>query len=432
MTRVATMIALAIALAAPAQAVPTTPSGGINWSAVLKALGGVLDSWRLSPFPRYTPTPIRTPTARPPTAPPTRTLTGSRTASPTRTATATRVDTATATATRTVPPTRTPIDTRPPTATGTATYTPSPRPTSTPIPTAGENGQIAFAVAEGLPPEQKLASAYIVFPYIVSNSSQDTRIELINMTSETLQLQCFYVRKSDCLEVGFFVSLTAQQPLAWIADEGTNNPLNFTAVPPFNPATNNDFGELKCAVDTVRPELSAHNALQGRSIVFDRVTGETVGYGAIGFQRLSPGGYSGVIDLDGFTYDACPDRLHFQVLTRKSGVPSSEMIVAPCAEDLLTQTPTETTVQLAIINEFEQVFSSSFRFRCLSSISFSSFNTLSNSTLGTETAHLVVRGVTTPLVGLVVDRFLGDNNALHTTANEPFLEGARPSTVIFP
>ena len=37
----------------------------------------------------------------------------------------------------------------------------------------------------------------------------------------------------------------------------------------------------------------------------------------------------------------------------------------PCAEDLLTQTPTETVVQMAIVNEFEQVFSSSYRQKCL-------------------------------------------------------------------
>ena len=43
-----------------------------------------------------------------------------------------------------------------------------------------------------------------------------------------------------------------------------------------------------------------------------------------------------------------------------------------------------------------------------------------------------MRGVSSPLVGLVIDRFTGQNNTLHTTANEPFLEGGRASTVIFP
>jgi hypothetical protein len=263
-----------------------------------------------------------------------------------------------------------------------------------------------------------------VFPYIVSESGHDTRIELMNMSDEDIDLQCFYVRSSDCNEIGFFVSLTAQQPLSWMAHDGTNNILTFTAVPPFD-----GTGELKCAVLAKRPQLSAHNVLQGRALVFDDA-GETVGYGAIGFQRLVPGAGGGVVDLDGFTYEECPDRLHFQVFTRKTGS-NSDMVLVPCAQDLLTQTPTETTVQLAIINEFEQVFSSSFRLECHTVRSFSRFGTLSNSTLGTETAHVVVRGVDSPLLGLVIDRFQAFGQT-QTTANDPFLEGGRSSTVIFP
>jgi hypothetical protein len=206
--------------------------------------------------------------------------------------------------------------------------------------------------------------------------------------------------------------------------------LTGTAVPPLD--TFDGIGELKCAVDTTRAELSAHNVLQGRAIVVDTVSGETVGYGAVGFQRLSPGAYSGVVDLDGFTYESCPDRLHFQVLTWPGGGPTGTMIVVPCAEDLLTQTPTESVVQLQIVNEFEQVFSSSFRFKCFTSQSLGKFLTLSKSVAGGDTAHVIVRGVSTPLIGLGIDRFSGQNATLHTTANEPFLEGGRAATVIFP
>jgi hypothetical protein len=101
-------------------------------------------------------------------------------------------------------------------------------------------------------------------------------------------------------------------------------------------------------------------------------------------------------------------------------------------QDLLTQTPTESVVQMQIVNELEQVLSSSFRFSCLGTQSFSRFISLSKSVSGGDTAHLVLRGVSTPLIGLVVDRFRGQNDTLHTTANEPFLEGGRPATVIFP
>ncbi len=386
---------LAVGLAGPASA-----QSGIDWSALMRALGGAFDSWRLSPFGSGSNTPTG----------PTRTMRPTRTATPRPTASATR------------PPTRTV------TASRTATLTPTPRPTSTPVPTLADDGQIAFlGTAPGIPPAQKLASALLVFPYLVTSATHDTRVELMNMSDRDIELQCFYVRQSDCVEIGFFVRLTARQPLSWLASDGASNPLTFTAVPPFD-----GVGELKCAVAAERPELSAHNAIQGRALTYDRITGETVGYDAIGFQRLSPGLYSGVIDLDGSTYEQCPDRLHFVVLTRQTGGPSSELITVPCTEDLLFQVPTETTVQLAIINEFEQVFSSSFRLKCISSQSFSRFGTLGKSTLGTDTAHLVVRGVSSPIIGLVIDRFNGQNNTLHTTANEPFLEGGRDARIVFP
>jgi hypothetical protein len=418
---------LSLAAALLATVAIQTPAQGqtINWDAVMRALGGALNSWRISPFGAKTPTPrpaTRTPTAQR-TATPTRAHTSTRTALPTRTDTATRPPTRTATPSRTATETRTPTETRPP------THTRTPRPTTTPVPTLSSDGQIALAAAEGQPPAQKLASALIVFPYIVTSATQDTRIELMNMSNQTIELQCFYVRQSDCIEVGFFVSLTANQPLSWLADDGTNNPLTLTAVPPFT-----GVGELKCAVASDRPELSAHNVLQGRALVFENPTGETVGYDAIGFQKLTPGAYTGVINLDGFSYESCPDRLHFIVLARQTGS-NSDLITVPCAQDLLTQTPTETTVQMAIINEFEQVFSSSYRQTCLGrpgDQSFSKFSTLSKNTLGTDTAHLVVRGVNSPLIGLVIDRFTGQGGSLHTTANEPFLEGGRESTVIFP
>ncbi|MGD9764232.1 MAG: hypothetical protein AB7V27_11000 [Candidatus Binatia bacterium] len=411
--RIAAVVAFGVGMAHPVAAQPA-----VNWNAVMRALGGALDSWRLSPLggPRNTP------------GAPTRTMRPTRTPTSTRPATATRTGTATRTETRTRPATRTGTPTRTITNTRVPSFTRTPRPTATPVPTLANDGQISFlATAQGVPPAQKLASALLVFPYIATSSTQDTRIELMNMSDRDVELQCFYVRQSDCIEVGFFVRLTPQQPLSWLANDGASNPLTLTAVPPFDGP-----GELKCAVAAERPELSAHNAIQGRALVYDRFSGETVGYDAVGFQRLSPGTYNGIIDLDGFTYEQCPDRLHFVVLTRQTGGPSSELITVPCAEDLLFQTPTETTVQLAIINEFEQVFSSSYRLKCMSSQSFSRFGTLGKSTLGTDTAHLIVRGVSSPLIGLVIDRFNGQNNTLHTTANEPFLEGGRDSRVIFP
>lgn len=410
----------------------------IDWDAVLRALGVALDSWRLSPFSPATPTepplPSATPTNTEPTS--TETRTGTRTQTPTRTGTSTRTPTRTASPSMTRTATYTRTSTRTPTVTRTPTGTSTPRPTSTATPTfdpaqatptESADGQIAFAAAGGIAPQQRLASAMLIFPLIVSEGTQDTWVELINMSDKQQTLECFYVREEGCVEIGFQVTLTARQPLSWLARDGTNNPLTFTAVPPFD-----GTGEMKCAVMPNTPDLSSHNVLQGRALVFDTQDGQTVGYGAIGFQRLVPGAFSRVVDLDGGTYDECPDRLHFQVLARQSS-PSSDLVLVPCAQDLLTQTPTETVVQLAIVNEFEQVFSSSFRFSCHTVHSFSRLGTLSRSLLGTDTAHLVVRGIASPLVGLVIDRFRAPSfTTEHATANDPFLEGGRPSTVIFP
>lgn len=366
---------------APARAVQVDE---VDWSAVLRALGVALDSWRLSPFPRTTPT--FTPTPVPPT--PTRTNTPSHT------------------------PTRTPVF------------------TATPVPTQPFTGQLAFGPATGLAPPQRLASALLVFPYVVHSGSTDTRLTLINMSNRNVRVNCFFVRDAGpvlgCFEIGFWINLTPLQPFSWFAGQGTNNPLTFTAAPPFY-----GTGELKCAVDPDIPELVAHNVLQGRATVFDNNGGNTVAYGAVGFQRRVPGHFSGVVSLDGFTYDQCPERLHFQVFSRQT-TSNSSLILTPCQQDLLTQTATTTAVQMQIVNEFEQVFSSSTTFTCHSVKSFSSFSTLSRSTLGTDTAHLVIRGVSSPLIALVIDRFQSNGGSTHIAANDPYLEGGKASTVIFP
>jgi len=363
--------------------------GAIDWSALAQALRAAFSSWRFSPIPNPTATPLPTSTN-----------------SPTATTTATRTGTWT------------------PTLTRTATLTPTP--TATP---RGSDGQIAFDLAPGIPPAQKLASALLVFPYLESDvgsgGTKDTRITLVNLSRSEQTVQCFYVRASDCVEVGFYLTLTAEQPLSWLASEGTNNPLTFSAAPPFS-----GLGELKCAVNPRLPGLDSHNVLQGRALVFDETDGSTVGYGAIGFQRLEPGSFDGVVELDGGMYEECPERLHFQVMAANSV--SSDLVLVPCQQDLLFQVPTETVVQLAIVNEFEQVFSSSFRLECYSQRAFNRISsTLREYVLGTDTAHVVVRGVSSPLVGLVIERF--ENGAAdHTTVNEPFLEGGSPATVIFP
>lgn len=286
----------------------------------------------------------------------------------------------------------------------------------------------------GDPPAQKLPSALLIFPLVQSDDfGGDTRIELLNLSGRAQDVECFYVQGDEtCNEIGFFLSLTPYQPLSWLATEGLNDVLSHSAVPPFFTAG----GELKCAV--VPPDntgdLEFHNTIQGRATVYSS-GGRTVSYGAVGFQRLTPGDFTGVLSLNGSTYAQCPDKLHFDVLADQlAATPTtlSDLILVPCSEDLLLQIPTTINVQFLIVNEFETQFSVSISVTCFSQRKLSEIaDTLQRATLGSDTAHLIIRGVGGPLLGLVIDdvAFQGKTGI---AGNEPSFQGGRSATVVFP
>ncbi len=288
-------------------------------------------------------------------------------------------------------------------------------------------GIASTATAAAGPPAQKLPSALLMFPYIDSGGGYETRLELVNLSGYPLDLQCFFINtESDqCNEIGFFLALTPYQPMAWLASEGVSNELNATAAPAFF-----GMGEMKCTVVPPRPDVDLYNALQGRATVYDG-GGQTVSYSAVGFRRFSSGEFNGVLQLNGVDYAQCPDKLHFDVLTDTPGS-NSEMILLPCTQNLLLQTPTQLNVQLLIINEFEQVFSASHRFTCASRKQLVEIaESLTQSVAGTTTAHIVVRGTNGPLIGLVIDR-VSFQGLPGVAGNEPSFQGGRSATVTFP
>jgi len=338
-------------------------------------------------------------------------------------ATATRTFTKTATNTPTDTPTRTATPT--PTATRTPTATPSPFP-SAPI---SQTDPLGFEVI-GVPPAQKLPSAMLIYPLVRVSMTQETRIEMMNLSSAPISVQCFYVQSGTCNEVGFFVNLSGSQPLSWTASSGSGGNGRRVA-PPFT-----GDGELKCVVVPRTADLSSYNALQGRALLSDSnpttaSNPQTVGYTAIAFRRLTPGDFTGVVSLDGVNYEMCPDRLHFQVLTSTT-TSNSELVLVPCTENLELQTPSSAIIQFAVVNEVEQQFSASTTVKCFNRINLSSIAALRQASVGTDTAHLMVRGIDVPVVGLVIDRFTVPGGAPSTSSNEPNLEGGRPATVVLP
>ena len=293
-------------------------------------------------------------------------------------------------------------------------------------------GLLAAIPARAMPPAQRLPSAILVYPLIVvegGGSTTDTLVELVNLSSREQRVRCFYVSGETCGGFGFFVTLTPNQPMAWLASRGTFNMATFTAVPPFS-----QTGELKCAVIPSETGLEAHNAIQGRAIVFE-AGGQTFGYGAVGFERLTPGDFSNIAQLDGVIYAQCPEEMHFVILASDPGDPAteSELVLATCSEDLQNLIPTSTTVQIFVVNEFEQVLSAStsvtcFDWRRLDQIS----HIFTRATLGTDTGHVTIRGVQLPVLGIVLDRFLAAPSVPAGAANEPAMLGGRSATIKFP
>ncbi len=246
------------------------------------------------------------------------------------------------------------------------------------------------------------------------------------MTAATVTIQCFYVASGTCNEIGFFTSLTANQPIEWMVSSGTSSSSGRLA-PPFS-----GEGELKCVVNTGSSDPAAHNALQGRAVLSD-TSGETLGYAAIAFRRLSPGGFTGNIPLDGVTYEQCPDRLHFNALTSQTSVASqdSELVLVPCSENLVSQIASSTGVQFAVINEFEQHLSAGITFKCFDRRAFNAIPPLRRRTAGSDTVHMIVRAIDVPVIGLVIDRF-NAGGGISASTNAPYLEGGRSAVIDMP
>lgn len=280
-------------------------------------------------------------------------------------------------------------------------------------------------------PPQRLPSALLIWPLIVvegNGAITDTRVELVNLSSRPVTLGCIYIPATTCSGVDFRVLLTPNQPISWLASRGTFNGLS--AVPPFS-----STGELKCIVEPDEESVAAYNTIQGRAAVFG-ADGQTIGYSAVGFLRLTDGPFSNQLDLDDVTYTQCPDEQHFVFVASDGSNPinpaaESELVIAPCTEDLENVNATTTVIQFRIINEFEEQFSASTSVTCSARLRLRQINNVfTRAVLGSDTGHLIVRGVQSAILAMVIDRFL--TPAQVTAGNEPALRGGRPAVILIP
>jgi len=281
-------------------------------------------------------------------------------------------------------------------------------------------------------PPQRLPSAVLVWPLIVvegNGAITDTRVELVNLSARAVQLHCIYVPSASCSGYDFQVSLTPNQPISWLASRGASIFTSFTAVPPFSSS-----GELKCIVQPTEESIDAHNTIQGRAAVFG-ADGQTIGYSAVGFLRLIDGPLTNEIDLDGVTYTPCPAEQHFAFVASDPGNPQSEseLVIAPCSEDLENLIAPPNVIQFQIYNEFEDAFSAGMTVVCsarrrLDQIS----NVFQAAVLGSDTGHLIVKGASSPILAMLIDRFLAAPGVPATAGNEPALRGGQAAVINTP
>jgi hypothetical protein len=290
-------------------------------------------------------------------------------------------------------------------------------------------GLAMAAMAHADAPPQRLPSAVLVWPLVVvegGGATTDTRVELVNLSPRPIEVKCVYVFSGSCGAIDFHIYLTPNQPITWLASRGMFSGLS--AVPPFS-----SNGELKCIVQPEEEGVDRHNAIQGRAAVFG-ADGQTIGYSAVGFLRLTDGPLTNIIELNGDTYSQCPDEQHFLFIASE-GTPQteSEIVLAPCTEDLENRIPTATTVQFLVINEFEQQLSAATQVNCYSRRTLRQISqAFTRATLGSETGHVIVRGVQSPILAMVIDRFVTPDMARGTAGNEPALRGGRSAEIRIP
>ena len=314
-------------------------------------------------------------------------------------------------------------------------------------------------------------AAILVFPKIVVDTADpprtsrgrvDTLIRISNLSTKLISMHCFWVNanghcsndpsvfcdpnalSSGCGDSGycvrgwsetdFAVSITARQPVAWLASRGAR-PCDSSAgsglpcfpLGPTRPGPNGQdngtslvlgvpedpfIGELKCVAVDANGVPVDRNDLIGEAEIIREPEGELLdvtGYNAIGIPAL-PGQNNGddtlVLGGPAAEYSSCPNILildHFFDFATDPVANASvttTLTLVPCSEDFLRQAPVSTPVQFLVFNEFEQRFSTSRKVVCFEDIGISRIDTLapgrslfSAAVSGTLTGQTRIRGV---------------------------------------
>lgn len=249
-----------------------------------------------------------------------------------------------------------------------------------------------------------VSGSVLVFPKVLwtgaGSEERDTVIQISNTSNSMVHAHCFYVNaqlfngRPLWQVTDFAIWLTRQQPTHWVASQGRAvNPsdgfgsdgsgLDPGAIPPVPPGFE---GELKCIqVDTMGRPWPGNN-LKGEILLRSR-SGDVSKANAVAILA-NPDIPSEDNDLlldnsvnhDG-EYNACPntwmldhfldgvtnpviDELNPVWCTGGDCPIRTYLTLVPCTQDFENAIPERVTVQFAIVNELEQIFSASTTVDC--------------------------------------------------------------------
>jgi len=279
-------------------------------------------------------------------------------------------------------------------------------------------GVLAFASVMRAEVSTDVSGSVLVFPKVVWTGvstnptlsqrrqlERDTIIQISNTSNNMVHAHCFYVNaqliggQPIWQVTDFAIWLTRQQPTHWVASQGRQvNPgdgfgedgsgLDPGAIPPVPPGFE---GELKCIeVDASGTPFGGNN-LKGEELIrsADGDVSKANALAILANPDLAGQDPANELRLDNSVlhdgeYNACPNTWllnHFVdgandpvVATHNpiwcGGVDGDEcpirtyLTLVPCSQDFENNVPSSVTVQFAIVNEFENVFSASTTVDC--------------------------------------------------------------------
>lgn len=258
-----------------------------------------------------------------------------------------------------------------------------------------------------------VSGSVLVFPKVIfdaGNGGRDTIIQISNTSNNLVHAHCFYVNGApDVLGnplwqvTDFTIWLTRQQPTHWVASEGRavnpsdNYPagqngsgLDPGAVPPVPAGFQ---GELKCVQIDASGTPFGGNNLKGEAVI-QAIDGDVSKHNAVAILAnpdLAGDDPANELALDNTPehdgeYNSCANQLyldHFvdgynNPVISDDDAPSlnpnacaggvcpirTYLTLVPCSQDFENNVPSDVTVQFAIVNEFEQIFSASTTVTC--------------------------------------------------------------------